>query len=264
MSAPPSLFVGAVVHRRLRPRRHRLRYRAFWLLIDVDKIDALSARLRLFSRNRFNLFSIDDRDHGDGSGRPLRDQADAELRAAGVDLDGGTIHLLSMPRVLGHVFNPLSVFFCYNREGRLAALLYEVHNTFGERHVYALPVSASHAGALAQRCPKRFYVSPFLPMDLTYVFRVYPPDDDIRIAVAAHDERGPLLMAALSGKRRRLTDAALAQLFLSIPLLTLKVVLAIHWQALTIWLKGVPVHSRRAVQSIFSSSDRSDKKCQDA
>ncbi len=165
MSAPPALFVGTVAHRRLRPRRHYLRYRAFWLLLDIDDIDAVSARLRLLSKNRFNLFSIHDADHGDGSGRPLQDQVDAELRAAGVDLGGGRIRLLFMPRILGYVFNPLSVFFCYDRDDCLVAILYEVHNTFGERHIYTLPVSSSSPGPLVQRCAKRFYVSPFLPMD---------------------------------------------------------------------------------------------------
>lgn len=264
MSAP-SFFVGTVAHRRLRPRRHYLRYRAFWLLLDIDDIDAVSARLRLLSKNRFNLFSIYDGDHGDGSSRPLRDRVNAELRAVGVDLSEGRIHLFSMPRVLGYVFNPLSIFFCYDRNGRLAALLHEVHNTVGERHIYALPVLGPDAGPVAQRCPKNFYVSPFLPMEMSYAFRVHPPGEDVHIAVLAHDERGPVLTATLSAKRRQLTDAALARIFLSIPLLTLKVCFAIHWHALLIWLKGVPIHSRPSARSRKRLSfwfDRKDKKCQ--
>jgi len=143
-----TLYVGSVMHRRLRPRRHRLRYRVFWMLLDLDEIERLPRVLRLFSHNRFNAVSFHDADHGDGSATPLRAQVERHLAAAGIALGGGAIRLLCMPRILGYGFNPLSVYFCYQRSGLLAAILYEVHNTFGERHSYLIPtggpVSAGH------------------------------------------------------------------------------------------------------------------------
>src|ERR1700729_4075058 len=147
MRLRPTLSAGTVTHRRVRPRPHRLRYRVFWMLLDLDEIDRLPASLRLFSHNRFNALSFFDADHGDGSGRPLRDQVEDQLQAAGLATDGGAIRLLCMPRIFGYGFNPLSVYFCYRPDGLLAAVLYEVHNTFGERHGYLIRVEPG-AGAV--------------------------------------------------------------------------------------------------------------------
>ena len=131
------LYQGAVTHKRLRPREHALRYRVFMLLLDLDELPDLFRRLRLLSRGRFGLMSFDAGDHGDRSGAPLRPQIEQRLAAAGIEA-GGPIRLLCMPRVLGYGFNPLSLFFCHRRDGRLAAILYEVTNTFGERHAYLI------------------------------------------------------------------------------------------------------------------------------
>src|SRR5580658_140903 len=175
MNLRSTLYAGIVTHRRLRPRPHRLRYRVFWMLLDLDEIGRLPRRLRLFSHNRFNALSFFDTDHGDGSGRPLRDQVEGHLRAAGLATDGGAIRLFCMPRIFGYGFNPLSVYFCHRRDGALVALLYEVRNTFGERHSYLIPVGASDDAVIRQSCDKCFYVSPFLDMSLRYDFRVVPP-----------------------------------------------------------------------------------------
>ncbi|MGN6570438.1 MAG: DUF1365 domain-containing protein [Pseudolabrys sp.] len=234
------LYVGSVMHRRLAPRRHRLRYRAFWLLIDLDET---FGELRLFSRNRFNLVSFHDGDHGDGRTRPLRAYVERTLAEHAIDWDGGRIALLCMPRILGYVFNPLSIYFCHRRDGSLAALLYEVRNTFGQMHSYLLPVAAD-APLVHQRCDKVFYVSPFLGMDLTYDFRVAPPADKVSVVVSAASPRGPVLTASLVGERRALSDRALALALVTHPLLTLKVVGAIHWEALKIWWKGIRLHPR--------------------
>ena len=169
-----SLYVGSVFHRRLMPKPHRFRYRLFWLLIDLEELDHLDRRLKVFSHNRFNLFSLFDRDHGDGGASSLRAQAQELLAANGIDTGGGPIRLLCMPRTLGYDFNPISVYFCARRDGALAALIYQVHNTFGERHSYVLPV-ADAQGAVRQACAKTFLVSPFLPMGLRYEFHVSPP-----------------------------------------------------------------------------------------
>ena len=160
MSLRSTLYAGTVMHRRVRPRAHRLRYRVFWMLLDLDEIAALPHILRLFSHNRFNAVSFFDNDHGDGSGRPLRAQVEEHLQAAGIAPDGGPIRLLCMPRVFGYGFNPLSVYFCYQRDGSLAAMLYEVHNTFGERHSYLIPVERAAGAGHRSALPKA--VSTFL------------------------------------------------------------------------------------------------------
>jgi uncharacterized protein len=238
MSAHSALFVGTVAHRRLRPRPHHLRYRAFWMLLDLDELEDVSARLWLFSRNRFNATSFRDTDHGEQSQEPLRAQVERHLRAAGIALDGGAIRLLCMPRIFGYGFNPLSVYFCYRRDGTLAALLYEVRNTFGERHSYLIPAQAEPDGMVRQSCDKRFYVSPFMDMDLRYDFRVVAPAERVSVAISASDADGPTILASLIGRRAPLTDTALLRLLLQMPFLTLKVIGAIHWHALRLWLKG--------------------------
>ena len=204
MNFRSTLYAGAVMHRRLRPRPHRLRYRVFWMLLDLDEIDRLSRHLRLFSYNRFNAVSFYDADHGDGSCRPLRAQVERHLKTAGIDLDGGAIRLLCMPRVFGYGFNPLSVYFCYRNDGSLAALLYEVHNTFKERHSYLIPVAA-RVDIVDQQCRKKFYVSPFMDMDMSYRFRVALPGDRVSVAINAADRDGPLLAAAFE-RRAAATD----------------------------------------------------------
>jgi hypothetical protein len=239
-----TLYAGTVMHRRVRPRAHRLRYRVFWMLLDLDEIESLPRRLRLFSHNRFNAVSFFDKDHGDGSGRPLRLQVEAHLKDAGIDIDGGPIRLFCMPRVFGYGFNPLSVYFCYRPDGTLAALLYEVHNTFRQRHSYLIPVDPAAGAVVEQRCRKLFYVSPFMDMDMDYTFRVGLPTDRITVAIRAADKDGLLLAAALGGKRRALTDLALARLLSVYPLLTLKVIGAIHWHALRLVLKGYRLQPR--------------------
>ena len=244
MNLRSTLYAGTVTHRRVRPRRHRLRYRVFWMLLDLDEIDRMPRRLRLFSHNRFNALSFFDADHGDGSGRPLRDQVEGHLRGAGLAPDGGAIRLFCMPRVFGYGFNPLSVYFCYQRDGSLAAILYEVHNTFRERHAYLIPVDRTAGTVIDQHCRKGFYVSPFMDMDMNYRFRVGVPDERIAVAIRAADQDGLLLAAALSGDRLALTDATLLRLLATHPLLTLKVIGAIHWHALRMVLKGFRLRPR--------------------
>lgn len=244
-SVPPqsALYVGSVMHRRLAPRRHRLRYRAFWLLIDLDEPDAVARRLRLFSHNRFNLFSFHDADHGSGRTEPPRVYVERTLAENAIGDAIGRITLLCMPRILGYVFNPLSIYFCYRPDGTLVALLYEVRNTFGQMHSYLMPVT-EQTPLVHQRCAKAFYVSPFLDMNMTYDFRVARPAARVSAVVAARDRQGPVLIASLAGTRRPLSDRALALVFLTHPLLTFKVIGAIHWEALKIWWKGMRLYPR--------------------
>lgn len=257
MSERSGLYRGLVTHRRLRPRAHRLAYRSFWLLLDLDEIDGLAARLKLFSRNRFNLMAFHDADHGEpGDVRPLRRQIEARLAQAGVAADIGAIRLLTLPRVLGYVFNPLSVYYCHRRDGGLAAVVYEVNNTFGDRHVYVLPVAARDAGPgrIRQQCDKALYVSPFLGMDMAYSFSGGAPGETLTLAISASDDEGPVLLAALAARRQPLTDRTILATALALPFATLQVIAAIHWEALKLWLKGVPLVPRRHKPALSPSS----------
>ena len=233
-----ALYICSVMHRRVSPRVHRFRYRGFWLLFDIDDMAGLGARHALLSHNRFNLFSLFDRDHGDGGATPLGDQIRSRLRTAGIEIGGGEIRLLCMPRTLGYSFNPLSIYFCRHENGAAAALIYEVHNTFGQRHSYVIP-AAEAEGAFHQSCDKRFYVSPFLEMDLRYDFAVAEPGERLAVSIRASRAGEPVMFACLAGARRDLTDATLLGSFLRMPAITLKVIAAIHWEALRLWFKGL-------------------------
>lgn len=242
-----ALYTGVVVHQRFRPTRHRLRYKLFRMLFDLD--DMPSPRLRFFSRNRFNLVSFHDRDHLDGSEASLRPQIEAAMAAAGLVPDGGPIRLLRMPRVFGHVFNPISVFCCHRRDESLAALLYEVNNTFGERHSYLIPVDADGGKTIRQSCEKAFHVSPFMRMATTYRFRVVPPGDSTAIVVNGEDAAGRIITASFAGRRRPMSDKALLDMLIRHGMLSVKVVVAIHWEALKLWLKGMRIQPRPAPPS---------------
>lgn len=238
------LYTGTVMHRRIKPKAHKLRYRVFWTLLDLDELPALHRTLRLFSLERFNLFGFYNADHGDGSNTPLRAQTEKHLANAGIDLEGGAIKLLCMPRILGFVFNPISVYYCYHLDGNLAALIYEVHNTFGQRHSYLIPVNASSGEPLQQRCLKSFYVSPFMDMEISYTFRIQNPASRVALAIQGADQEGPVIVASLAGSRRELGDRALLSAFFVFPLLTLTVVAGIHWEALKLWIKGMRLRPR--------------------
>jgi len=252
-----ALYVGSVMHQRLRPVRHRLRYRMFSLLVDLDELPALARRMRLFSLNRFNLFSLHERDYGDIAGRAdgggLRAYVDRRLGDASLPA-AAAVRLLTMPRILGYAFNPLSVYFCAGADGTLQALIYEVNNTFGERHSYLIAVDARQReeARIVQRCSKEFRVSPFLSLDLDYVFRIDPPSPEravLSVGVVANDRVGALVNARFDAERRRLDDAALARVFFSHPLLTLKVIAAIHWEALRLVLKGLRPQAKSPASS---------------
>jgi uncharacterized protein len=237
------LYVGEVTHQRSQTFSHRLRYRLWMVLADLDELVGLQDRLWLL-RRRFGPITLRTADHGDQSGRPLRVQVEAHLAGAGIDIAGGPIRLLTMPRILGYGFNPISVFFCHRPDGGLAALLYEVSNTFGERHTYLIAVPAEVAGPVRQTTDKTFFVSPFMDMGLSYDFTVRPPGEAVSIVVAVRRGDTPILTASFAGSRRPLTDGQLLRAFVTHPLLTWKVTLGIHWEAVKMMIKGARYRHR--------------------
>jgi uncharacterized protein len=238
--AAATLYIGEVMHARLKPMGHRFSYRVMSLLIDLDRLAEADRQSPLFGVNRAALYSFHEADHGARDGSPLRAYAQRCAAEHGVDLTGGRVLLLCCPRLLGYTFNPRSVYFCYRASGELALLIYEVRNTFGEIHSYILPVKPgeiSRAGVRQQQ-DKLFYVSPFIEMAMCYHFRVRPPGEWVQLRILETDRDGPLLAATFSGRRRALRTGQLWRAFLALPLVTLKIMAAIHWEALRLWLKG--------------------------
>src|ERR1700728_601587 len=257
-----ALYVGDVVHARLKPVGHRFSYRVMSLLIDLDRLEVADRQTPLFGVNRRALYSFHEADHGDRDGSSLRLYAQCCAAEHGIDLTGGRGLLLCYPRLFGYTFNPLSVYYCYRADGEPALLIYEVRNTFGDIHAYALPVKSgdvSPAG-IRQTQDKRFYVSPFVEMAMRYHFRVKLPQDRVKLRILETDSEGPLLSATFSGQRRALTTQELLRSFFSLPMVTLKIMAAIHWEALRLWLKGgrlVPRRDKTADESLATEA-RSD------
>lgn len=257
--APEScIYDGEVMHSRLRPMRHRFVYRVFSLLLDLDEAPSLARRLRLFGHNRPALFALYDRDHGARDGSPLRPWVERQLAAHGVDLAGGRVYLHCLPRLLGYVFNPLSVYWCYDAAGILAAMIYEVKNTFGGQHAYVIPVRGAYSREtpLRQRAAKAFYVSPFIEMDVEYRFRVSEPGENLAVLIREGGAEGDILVATHNGDRRKLTDAGLLRAFCIYPFVTLKIIVGIHWEALRLWLKGARLQPRPPLQGREGAAER--------
>ena len=235
------------MHHRLRPVRHRFTYRVLSLYLDLDELGGLDHGLRLFSAERANLLSFRNADHGPRDGSPLKPWVLARLRSEGIELRHPRVALLCFPRVLGFVFNPLSVYFCHDGGERgPTALLYEVRNTFGEQHTYAFRVHPSRTpGRLARHgCAKTFYVSPFVGMGARYQFMVDEPSDRLALLIKTGDPQAPTLLASQIGRRRPLDDRAILRCVAGDLFVTFKVFLGIHAEALRLWRKGVPVFPR--------------------
>lgn len=235
-----AIYTGHVAH--VRPGKHRLRYPVFMLTLDLD---SPPTGLKFLKHNRGALFSLFDCDHAGRRDAPLKPQIETKLREVGITWDGGRVVLLTMPRLFNYVFNPLSVYFCYRRDGTVAALVHEVSNTFGESHFYVLPPRIEANGKISQSCDKEFFVSPFLESELTYEFSITPPGERVAVSMIVRRDEEVALTASFAGARRDLNDAQLFRAWLGNPLMTFKVIAGIHWEALRMWLKGVRFLGRR-------------------
>ena len=235
-----ALYTGDVYHRRKRPREHSLRYRVFTLLLNLDEIPDIASDLWLFSHNRWNLLGFHDKDFGEDRQESLRDYVERLLQENNIDETPDSILLSCYPRILGYVFNPLSLFYCMDKEGHLFAVVHEVHNTFGERHAYVLAVPPDSPDWIHQQADKELFVSPFAHMNMRYEFRLNIPDEKQVIVIRASDAEGVLITASYTSSRQSLTAVALLREFFRLPLMSFKVVAAIHWEALRLWIKRVP------------------------
>lgn len=233
-----AIYVGQVTHRRTAPFGHSMRYRTYSLLVDIDEIESTARQTAVLSHNRWNLFSIHDRDFGPRDGTSLRTWIDSQLGSAGIDLDGGSVRLLFFPRLLGYAFNPLTIWFCHHKDGTLRAVLYEVHNTFGQSHSHLVPVDGAGGEPLRHEFAKQLHVSPFFDQDGSYAFTLRPPADRFSVSIAYAGSEGQLLRATIVGDRRPLRSSSLLRVFATHPLLTFKVIVGIHWHALRLWKKG--------------------------
>jgi uncharacterized protein len=239
------LYSCRVMHQRLFPVAYRFRYQVYCALFDIDRLEALAERSRWFSLNRFNVFSLHTRDHGRRDGSPWRPWIEARLAEHGVDLEGGRIRLLAMPRMLGHAFNPLSVWYCEHHDGRPLAVLLEVRNTFGEHHHYLLRVDTGpRPWPVRGDKAKRFHVSPFIDMRPRYVFRLDEPGPSLSITIQEFEDDELMLVASQTGRAMPFTDRNLLRILYTMPWATTKVMVLIHWQALKIWLRGGRFHRK--------------------
>lgn len=250
MTLRSSLYVGQVYHKRMRPKVHILKYSVFSLLIDLSEIETLVHKFWLFSHNRFNLLSFHDRDFGEMPGESLNAYVERSLRQAGIHTMPTRILLSSYPRVLGHAFNPLSLFYCLDKNDECYAVVHEVHNTFGERHAYVLPVNDTDSGDwIHQSAHKSLFVSPFAHMGMQYHFRFNLPAEKQVIVIRASDDQGLVITASYIAMRQVLCASQLLKVFLRTPLLGAKVVSGIHWEALKLWVKGVPFFKHQPKRS---------------
>src|SRR6201996_4110598 len=245
------LYKAKVMHHRLEPRRHRFHYSVFMFYLDLSEIGELSRRMRWMSHNRFNLFNFRDRDHlqlpagAPETGQTTREQLTTYLATQQVRLGKGRVMLLTNLCTLGYQFNPVSFYFCYDEDGRPLCSVVEVGNTFREIKPYFLGGDRLTGNKFRSEAAKYFYVSPFIDMDTVFDFDLDLPDEKFNIRINDYDKTGKrFFISTLNGTRKALTDANLLLYFFSFPLITLKVIALIHWQALRLWLKKLPYHKK--------------------
>ena len=232
------IYSGFVTHERFKPKRHFFSYKTFSLLIDLDELEDIGKKIKFFSYNKFNILSFHNIDHGNRDGSSLIKWVKSTLKKSKININIKKIKLLCYPRFFGYVFNPLSIFFCYDKNLKLRAVLYEVKNTFNEQHTYIFRCSTS-SNLILHKCNKKFYVSPLIEMETFYNFRLLKPGKKLNVLIKQNDKKGLLLIARQTGKRLNLSSKNLFFEFLKHPLMSFKVILAIHFEAFRLWSKGI-------------------------
>ena len=235
------IYNGVVTHKRFKPVKHFLKYKTFSFFIDLDEIEKLDKDNIIFSFNRFNIFSFYNKDHGDRDGKSLKVWVIKNLRKFNIDENINKIKLLCYPRIFGYVFNPLSIFYCYQDE-KLKVIFYEVKNTFNEQHTYIFKVKDNNI--VDQKCKKKFYVSPFMNMDTFYNFRLFNPNEKLSVSIKQTDRKDTILTAVQTGERKEFNLKQLIANFFKYPLMTIKIISAIHFEALLLWKKGAIYRKR--------------------
>ena len=232
-----SIYNGTVIHKRFKPKIHFFKYQVFSLLIDLSELKILDQKISFFSYNSFNLISFFDKDHGDRDGSSLIEWVKKNLKENKIISENIKIKLLCYPRIFGYVFNPLSVFYVYDTNEELISILYEVKNTFGEQHTYIFKVENNNL--LQHNCEKKFHVSPFIEMDCNYFFRILKPTEKISVIIDQYQSNEKILYASQDGIRRDFTSSELIRSYLKHPLMTFKIIIAIHFEAFKLWTKGI-------------------------
>lgn len=245
MSQPQNaIYSGRVGHKRISPRVHAFKYRVFYIFQDLDDFEIKAKATWCLSLNKLNIFSVREKDYGSGKPRGLKSHIMDQLIKAGISTPPSKIFMLTMPRILGYGFNPITVFFGYDANDEVMAVIYEVHNTFGETHSYVFPISSGEKIA-DHGINKSLYVSPFFEVQGKYRFRTNPPRENFNLLIHYLNDAGELRMTAdLSTSRKPLNAKSLMALFFTVPLSTLKVISAIHFEAFRLWLKRVPLAPR--------------------
>jgi DUF1365 family protein len=247
------LYECSVMHHRLSPKEHYFRYRIFMFALDLDEVEQVAQRVPLFSRNRPNLYAFRDRDHLTLPGRETastRENVIEFLRQNGIGFpENGRITLVTLPRVFGYIFNPVSFYFCHDTSGAPLCAVVEVGNTFGEMKPYLLP-SPSDENSFRLVAPKHFYVSPFSPLDLAFDFKLRVPGEQLEIHIDDREGDRRVLLSSLTGRRVPLTTAQLAWFTIKYPFITLKVIALIHWHALLLWAKRLPCYRKSADRNL--------------
>ena len=233
-----SIYIGNVIHKRFKPKIHFFKYKVFSILLDLSEINLLDKSLKIFSHNKFNIISFYDVDHGPRDGTSLKKWVTKNLIENQINTEEIKIKLLCYPRIFGYVFNPLSVFFIYNKKSELISILYEVKNTFGEQHTYIFKINEND-NLIKNTCKKKFHVSPFIEMDCNYFFRILKPAEKISVIIDQYQSNEKILYASQDGKRTNLTSSELMKSYLKHPLMTFKIISAIHFEAFKLWIKGI-------------------------
>jgi len=232
------IYTGTVIHKRFKPKIHSFNYKVFSLLIDLSELDLMHKKLKLFSYGKFNIISFFNEDHGPRNGSSLKDWVIDNLKKNNIETKNIQIKLLCYPRIFGYVFNPLSVFYIYNKNYELISILYEVKNTFGEQHVYVFKI-VENQNLVQNVCKKKFHVSPFIEMNCVYFFRLLKPSNKISVIIDLNDREGKILYASQDGIKSDLNNKNLIKSYLKHPLMTFKIILAIHFEAFKLWTKGI-------------------------